>query len=123
MSIWGTQIEVIEAFVHGEDEPYKASNMRRFESDLGGKEYLCGGLDGEEYLFAVREPIQQITIYGRFVFGSFLGNNGANRQRRKITQIIQHRMGNLYPDSYNEMVTVENQISPPEVAEIEYINP
>jgi hypothetical protein len=56
-----TQSDVAAAFFAFEDAPWSASNFRMVKGR--SKAWLCGGMDGEEVIFAEREPLRQATVY------------------------------------------------------------
>lgn len=66
-----TQREVANAFFAFEDSPRRASNMRVVEG-ADGREFLCGGRRGRDYILAYREPLRVGVIWSGIPrFGSF----------------------------------------------------
>lgn len=65
-----TQQELIETFLDGNNSPSTASNMEIIPIRGGSTAYLVGGYGGTPTrpgaVYAVREPINQLTVYKDF---------------------------------------------------------
>jgi len=83
-----TQVELVTAFVNGQQSPRRASNMRVVLADNGIREYLIGGQSGREVLMAYREPIRRVVYYpGRFdSYATRMNIEDIRRQQRTVVR-------------------------------------
>lgn len=93
------QSEVVDAFLAGENEPWRASNLQmEIVGDNGSVAYLTGGGTTGPVVFAVREPINQVAVYGNRPRWSMFRESETGRPTiswhgvRDQHRLVQHRM-------------------------------
>jgi len=87
-----TQREVVDAFVDGDTEPRRASNLKIAAPSDDSRMYLIGGGDA---VYAKREPINRLVVYRgwrhapwRKADATRMTSRGLRRQARRILRML-----------------------------------